>query len=134
MAVKKSRRIKKRSTKDVFARAIERQKIYGSGKTPTSKTILDMPLSLREVPVVKTTNKYKYMEYNKYLKSGCWKKQRKQALRKADNKCQTCNTSLIELHVHHRTYSNKGTDKESGDLIVLCRTCHRLIHSNKKIH
>jgi hypothetical protein len=31
-----------------------------------------------------------------------------------------------DLHCHHRTYANRGTEREIEDLAPLCRRCHEL--------
>ena len=58
-----------------------------------------------------------------------WPKVRRTALDNADWRCQFCNAQDPEgckhLCVHHRTYENEGTLAEEGDLIALCRWCHR---------
>jgi len=67
------------------------------------------------------------VSYEEYLKSDRWQGLRKQALKDAGYKCRLCN-KRAELHVHHRTYENKGTDQEILDLIVLCKDCHATYH------
>lgn len=65
--------------------------------------------------------------YDKYLQTDHWKKIRKKALEKADNKCQLCSSKEI-LQVHHNTYENVGNEKLT-DLVVLCRECHSNFHN-----
>ena len=45
-------------------------------------------------------------------------------------KCQACN-SPNQLEVHHRTYGSVGRECP-GDLTVLCRECHQLIHDHRE--
>lgn len=70
--------------------------------------------------------KKKTQSYTEYLKSDHWKKTRKKALKRAKNRCQLCNKKS-KLQVHHRTYKNKGKEKNE-DLIVLCNDCHAKFH------
>lgn len=73
----------------------------------------------------------KKLPYADYLKTEHWKRIRTGALDRAKHRCQTCNTS-IGLHVHHRTYENRG-DEQPEDVTVLCATCHKLFHDNRKV-
>ena len=66
------------------------------------------------------------MPYAQYLKTDHWQAVRKAALERADHRCQTCNTP-DNLHVHHRTYENRGSERDS-DVIVLCKECHERFH------
>ena len=47
-------------------------------------------------------------------------------------RCQVCNTDKSILDTHHRTYERLGRELD-GDLIVLCRDCHRIFHENGKL-
>ena len=68
----------------------------------------------------------KSMEYNNYLLTEHWKYTRGRALSRSNNKCELCaNTS--SLHVHHKTYKNRGKELDE-DLIVLCSDCHSRHH------
>lgn len=66
-------------------------------------------------------------EYTEYLKSAAWQAKRKEALDKAQHKCQLCAETRLPLHVHHNTYENLGHEK-TADLIVLCEKCHGKFH------
>jgi 5-methylcytosine-specific restriction endonuclease McrA len=72
----------------------------------------------------------KHLPYSIYLESEHWKNLRKRMLRRANYRCQVCNTGKI-LNVHHRTYKNIG-EEDYEDLIVLCETCHTLYHNSQK--
>jgi len=67
------------------------------------------------------------MPYAEYLKTPHWDDTRKRALKRAHYKCQLCNTGNKSLQVHHRTYENRG-DERNADLIVLCADCHCKFH------
>ena len=71
------------------------------------------------------------MNYPDYLKTTEWQIIRKEVLRRAKNRCQICNAT-DNLHVHHRTYENKG-DEDLADLTVLCSDCHQIFHEAGKI-
>lgn len=66
------------------------------------------------------------MPYRDYLETDHWKDIRKQMLKRAHFSCQLC-SAKGELHVHHRTYENRGNE-QYGDLIVLCANCHAKFH------
>ena len=67
------------------------------------------------------------MEYFEYLKSDRWSRKRIDALRRAKNRCQICN-SKGKLNVHHRTYERIFKEAKE-DLVVLCERCHELFHN-----
>jgi hypothetical protein len=60
-----------------------------------------------------------------YLKSDHWLAVRKQALARANGRCQLCNKPARD--VHHRTYDRLGAE-DPMDLTVLCRRCHDIFH------
>lgn len=72
------------------------------------------------------------MDYPDYLQTKHWQGVRKAALERALNRCQVCNTDTKVLHVHHRTYENRGNEQPE-DVIVLCSSCHSLFHKNGKL-
>jgi replicative DNA helicase len=73
----------------------------------------------------------KTMPYEEYLKTPEWAEKRANALQRADHRCQICN-SPHSLHVHHRTYENRG-DEQLENLTVLCDDCHMLYHHKDSI-
>jgi hypothetical protein len=73
----------------------------------------------------------RFMPYADYLQTPEWQETRKAALKRAGFKCQTCSGGGT-LHVHHRTYIRRGTER-AADLIVLCAACHQLFHDNGKL-
>ena len=75
-------------------------------------------------------SRHRKMEYQEYLKTSYWRDTvRPAALKAAKGKCQTCNETK-NLHVHHKTYQNRGNEHPNhmDDLIVLCAGCHSKIH------
>lgn len=65
-------------------------------------------------------------QYAEYLTSPSWKMRRDAAVKRAEGRCQLCNSDA-NLNVHHRTYENVGREKPT-DLTVLCRSCHEKFH------
>lgn len=68
-----------------------------------------------------------HMPYGEYLQSESWRARRQQHLEAAGNRCQLCNSPEQPLHVHHRTYANRGRER-FYDLVVLCAPCHEAFH------
>ena len=64
-------------------------------------------------------------DYAVYLKSTWWVSFSKR-IRDERKICEKCGIDKT-LNVHHLTYANKGEEKDE-DVIVVCRTCHKLIH------
>lgn len=71
------------------------------------------------------------LPYRDFLTTEEWKQTRKEALERANNACQICN-SRDELQVHHRSYD--GLPLESlDDLTVLCDPCHALFSEHGRL-
>jgi len=66
------------------------------------------------------------MKYSDYLKSEHWQQQRRLALNRADNRCESCGCAG-PLEVHHRTYQRLGRERPE-DLRVVCHGCHSRYH------
>jgi uncharacterized protein with PIN domain len=73
----------------------------------------------------------KGIPYKTYLKTEHWRELRADASTKAGHRCQVCNKKGL-IDVHHRTYERLGAEKLE-DVIVLCRECHSIFHSNGKL-
>lgn len=71
------------------------------------------------------------MPYQEYLNTPEWNERRWLHREHAGNRCQVCNSEQ-SLHVHHRTYANRGNERFS-DLIVLCASCHKHFHGKMKV-
>jgi 5-methylcytosine-specific restriction endonuclease McrA len=67
------------------------------------------------------------MTYNDYLRTPEWRRTRAAALLRAGYCCSLDITHSDGLDVHHNTYERLGAEL-AGDLVVLCRSCHRLHH------
>jgi len=66
------------------------------------------------------------LPYDKYLQTRHWRTKVREALDRADHRCQLCG-SEDRLCVHHNTYERLGCERPS-DLIVLCQDCHARHH------
>lgn len=67
------------------------------------------------------------MPYAEYLQSEEWRFRREIHLEAVGHRCQLCNSPERPLHVHHRTYANRGRER-FYDLVVLCGPCHEAFH------
>lgn len=72
------------------------------------------------------------MPYAEYLQTDHWQDVRRRALKRSGFKCQLCNAGKTALHVHHRTYKNRGQE-ENSDVIVLCANCHSKFHTEAEL-
>lgn len=72
------------------------------------------------------------MPYREYLRTDEWKARRQLHLEHAGGRCQMCNSEDHDLHVHHRTYTNRGHER-FNDLIALCPPCHSAFHRTGKV-
>lgn len=68
-----------------------------------------------------------------YLKSDEWKLVRSEALAACDAKCAICNHRDLKNDAHHLHYPENFKETTSKDLIVLCRTCHELVHDLEEV-
>jgi HNH endonuclease len=71
------------------------------------------------------------MRYDEYLRTPEWKDVRRFALKRAGDRCQTCNRSG-PFHVHHRTYERRGRES-LADVLVLCADCHKAFHETRTL-
>lgn len=69
------------------------------------------------------------MAYQDYLQTPEWAAKRKRKIAEAQGRCQLCNDASLSLHVHHRTYVDRGNER-MFDLIALCPTCHEQFHAS----
>lgn len=93
--------------------------------TETDNRLIPQPI---ENPV--DLARLKSLPYEDYLKTDYWQRVRKEVLRYAKYRCQTCNADA-PLDVHHRTYDSRG-EETTGDVVALCRDCHVLFHGKSK--
>jgi hypothetical protein len=68
--------------------------------------------------------------YQTYITSAAWRDNpaRIAEFAAAGHRCRICNAEGAEagLEAHHRTYERFGKE-EAGDLLAVCRECHRVI-------
>lgn len=68
--------------------------------------------------------------WNYYLKSAHWQARAKKARSMAGYMCQKCKAEGVPLDVHHKNYRRLFWER-SGDLVVVCRKCHKKMHGGK---
>ncbi len=58
-----------------------------------------------------------------------WRSRAKE-FRRSYGYCSSCRRKGVEMHVHHVNYTNGQPlwDADDTDLVVLCKSCHDLIH------
>lgn len=71
------------------------------------------------------------MNYQEYLASNKWQELREEAIKRANGRCQLCN-STSDLRVHHRKYPKIYGTEPITDLTVLCNDCHAMFHEKKR--
>jgi len=69
--------------------------------------------------------------YKKYLKSEDWKTRRKILLEEADWVCAQCGGHATMIH--HLNYDNLGDEILDEDVIAICKSCHKDVHSQDEI-
>ena len=52
----------------------------------------------------------------------------RQVFARAGNRCECCGRSGCQLDAHHRRAVSDGGDHSPGNLLVLCKVCHALLH------
>lgn len=64
------------------------------------------------------------MPYAEYLQTNWWRDYRQKILRE-EWRCKLCPGRAVDCH--HMNYENRG-DEQPGDVIPLCRKCHKVWH------
>lgn len=71
--------------------------------------------------------------YKEYIHSHQWERKRQQMLDIDQHKCAMCQRPESKcrngLQVHHISYRNLGHEDICNDLVSLCPSCHKKIHS-----
>ena len=80
----------------------------------------------------KKTAKKKWETYQDYLNSEEWGKLRKQAIEKADNRCEQCGNTSLKMQVHHWRYPEDWTKDKIDNVVALCWECHEKRHLEKR--
>lgn len=68
----------------------------------------------------------KYWTYKEYIKSGAWRKRRKEYYKTHPKKCAVCQTNR-KIGLHHKNYGRLGREKDK-DLVALCWIHHEIFH------
>ena len=75
------------------------------------------------------------MKYEDYINSREWREHpvRLAELAAAGFRCRLCNSGGegVIIEAHHRTYENLFNE-QPGDLIALCRRCHRVVTDHQR--
>jgi len=61
-----------------------------------------------------------------------WDEIRRRVYRRDNYTCKNCGVRGVELHTHHVVPLKSGGSNNPGNLITLCRRCHRKIHPHMK--
>jgi hypothetical protein len=89
--------------------------------------LADQQINIARIVSLLAASDLAMMPYAEYLKSHHWQSVRRDALARAKERCQLCNSRKKPLHTHHNSYERRGYE-EPGDLIVLCASCHAKFH------
>ena len=74
-----------------------------------------------------------FNRYSEYLNSWEWRNKRIEILKLDGKKCTVCDATQKDatLQVHHISYQNVG-DENTDDLVTMCESCHKHVHSVDK--
>lgn len=75
------------------------------------------------------------VDYYEYIQSRSWKRKADAAKEAAGHRCRVCNRGEedgVTLDAHHRTYERLGHERPD-DITVLCRDCHELYESYRRM-
>lgn len=69
----------------------------------------------------------KKLTYSEKLRNPRWQRKRLEIWDRAGNKCENCNDSEFEMHVHHKWYERGREPWEYPNeaLALLCSECHK---------
>lgn len=72
------------------------------------------------------------LPYWQFLQTTYWKSIRREVIRQAGGECELCGDH-DGLDAHHTTYEHHGREhRHMGDLMCLCRECHRIEHDGDR--
>lgn len=71
-------------------------------------------------------------DYRAYIQSQAWRDKRQAFINsKLSKDCSGCGLEFGPgFHLHHKTYKNLGVERLM-DLVMLCPSCHELVHEKK---
>lgn len=83
--------------------------------------------------IVPVRKRIKKRDYYAYIRSEAWQEKRRLFYRKSKRvgRCAACLATDKPLDLHHKTYKRLGIER-LGDLELLCRDCHKLVHERHK--
>ncbi len=73
---------------------------------------------------------FESMSYCAYLKSEHWQRLRAAVLIRDKETCQMCYAEGVQMHVHHRVYRKRGSERFE-DLMTVCVACHERAHATE---
>ncbi|CAN7326030.1 HNH endonuclease signature motif containing protein [Variovorax sp. LjRoot84] len=105
--------------------------ISGAARVAPEKAVFRPALPMSFLPGISEMHVSK--TYFEKLKDPRWQKLRLEALQAADWRCAACSDESSTLHVHHRQYfkGREPWEYETGQLEVLCESCHTLEHESQ---
>ncbi len=117
-------------TTKLFSKKILEQKLKTREKKLSYCTLQNGPVIKRGIKEFQE-KKLSQFQYSQYLKTKHWKKIKKRILLRARFACELCQSPLLPIHIHHKTYVRRGKELDE-DLIALCKKCHWKQHLDKK--
>lgn len=75
---------------------------------------------------VKLKRKQNYIDY---INSSEWRDFRKMIINERGSFCERCDNEFESVHIHHIHYKNFKKELR-GDVLVLCESCHNLMHKH----
>lgn len=99
------------------------------------KRICDRFLSVNsEWLLLKQIQERRKLPYSEFLNSIYWGQVKRVIISRDGRVCQRCFAHDLELHVHHKTYKNRGDElRHLEDLITLCHHCHEIVHQENDL-
>lgn len=77
----------------------------------------------------KNKAKKRKQNYIDYINSSEWRDFRKMIIDERGSFCERCDGEFESVHIHHIHYKNFKKELR-GDVLVLCESCHNLMHKH----
>ena len=72
------------------------------------------------------------MRYSELLSKPSWQRRRLEIMARDEWTCQSCGATDETLHVHHFRYRpGPPWNALDSDLVTICQTCHKIVHSKE---
>ena len=82
--------------------------------------------------MVKVTKKELRAKYKTFLASPYWANVRAAVIMRDGRRCTKCGITK-DLQAHHKTYAHHGSEHlHLGDLVTLCKRCHKQVHKEQR--